>query len=125
LRGSAEPSRARLLLFSLASTDECRAAQQDRHLTSATSDLCYFLQRFIFSLVKSPMNRVPTRFRITRIDIADALRASALLLVILMAITFFAGCATHSDVDSNSVIRKREPDNQIHGEAGVSYGRSG
>jgi hypothetical protein len=69
------------------------------------------------------MNRVPTRFRIDTIGVADMLRASALLLVILMAITFFAGCATRDDVDSNSMIRKQDNDHQIHGEAGVMYGR--
>jgi uncharacterized lipoprotein YajG len=79
------------------------------------------------------MNRVPSAFRVTKIDppspsygaasIADSLGVTAILLVILMTVTFFAGCATKSDTDSNSMIQKQESDHQIHGEAGVMYGR--
>ena len=71
------------------------------------------------------MHRVPSRLRVSKIDMVDILRASALLLVILMAITFFAGCATREDADSSSVIRKQENNREFHGEAGASWGRSG
>jgi hypothetical protein len=47
-------------------------------------------QRFAFSLVKSPVNRIPSAFRVTKIDIADSLGVAAILLVILMAVVFFA-----------------------------------
>lgn len=80
------------------------------------------------------MNRATPRFRINRIDppspsygeasIADVLRASSIVVAILMAITFFAGCVTE-EVDSEGVIRKRETNREIHGEAGAYYGRSG
>ena len=81
------------------------------------------------------MNRARLGFRISKIDppspsygaasIADALRAGALVLLILMAIAFFAGCASREEVGSDGVIRKQEGDHEIHGEAGAYYGRSG
>jgi hypothetical protein len=55
----------------------------------------------------------------------DVLRASSLLLMILMVIIFFTACATREQADSDSMLRKKEPDNEVHGEVGVSYGRSG
>ena len=69
------------------------------------------------------MNRVRLGFRISKIDIADLLRASALLLTILMLIAFFSACANREEADSNSVIRKSEGDHEIRGEVGATYGR--
>lgn len=71
------------------------------------------------------MNRRRLVFRISKIDIVDGLRASALLLTILMAIAFFAGCASREEIGSDGVIRKQEGDHEIHGEVGAIYGRSG
>jgi hypothetical protein len=70
------------------------------------------------------MNRAGFGFRVSKIDIADVLRASALLLLILMTITFFSGCETSKEqADSSSVIQKGPSSGQeVHGEVGAMYG---
>jgi hypothetical protein len=72
------------------------------------------------------MHRGRRGFQISKIDIADALRASALLLLILMTIAFFIGCeANKEEADSNSIMQKApRSGQQVHGEAGVMYGAS-
>ena len=64
--------------------------------------------------------------RINKIDFVDLLRACALVLIILMTITFFAACETTNkeQADSNSVIQKAPSGQEVHGEAGVMYGAS-
>lgn len=73
-------------------------------------------------MVKSPMHK--TRCRISQIDIADLLRIFAILVTIVMAIAFFAGCVTEQ-LDSDGVYRKRDANREIHGGMSVGYGRSG
>jgi hypothetical protein len=51
--------------------------------------LSFSTQRFVYSWVKSPVNRIPSAFRVTKIDIADSLGVAAILVVILMAVVFF------------------------------------
>jgi hypothetical protein len=72
------------------------------------------------------MHRGRRGFQISKIDIADALRASALLLLILMTIAFFTGCETNKQqADSNSIMQKAPSSGQqVHGEAGVMYAAS-
>ena len=72
------------------------------------------------------MNRGRLGTRVSKIDIADVLRASALLLLILMTITFFTGCETNKEqADSNSVIQKAPGSaSEVHGEVGAMYGAS-
>ena len=53
------------------------------------------------------MNRVLLGFR--RVDIVDGLRAGALVLLIVMAITFFAGCVTERLDNEGNVIKKKKP----------------
>jgi hypothetical protein len=62
--------------------------------------------------------------RINKIDFVDILRACALILVIFMTITFFAGCETANkqQADSNSMIQKGPSGQEIHGEVGAMYG---
>ena len=64
--------------------------------------------------------------RINKIDFVDVLRACALILVIFMTITFFAGCETNKEqADSNSVIQKAPSSApEVHGEVGAMYGAS-
>jgi|GEM_PF-1731818 hypothetical protein len=64
--------------------------------------------------------------RINKIDFVDILRACALILVIFMTITFFAGCETANkqEADSNSMIRKAPSGQEVHGEVGAMYGAS-
>jgi hypothetical protein len=71
------------------------------------------------------MNRIRLGFR--RVDVVDGLRAGALLLLILMAITFFAGCVTENIDSEGNVIRKRKVNHQPQGQgqADASYDRSG
>jgi hypothetical protein len=85
-----------------------------------------FSQRFTFAGVKSPMNRTRLGFRISKIDIGEMWRASALLLTILMTIAFFTGCETNKkeQAKSNSVLRETPPGHEIHGEVGAMYGAS-
>ena len=64
------------------------------------------------------MHRVPVGFR--KIDIVDGLRAGALVLLIVMAITFFTGCVTEKIDSEGNVIRKKRETKQ---EAGASYNR--
>lgn len=60
------------------------------------------------------MNRARLGFRIGKVDIADGLRAGALVALIVMAITFFAGCITEEIGPDGSAIRKqkRKPNSQ-------------
>lgn len=60
------------------------------------------------------MNRIRRGFR--RVDIVDGLRAGALVLLIVMAITFFAGCVTERIDSEGNVIRKRKPSPESHRE---------
>ncbi len=53
------------------------------------------------------MNRVLLGFR--RVDVVDGLRAGALVLLIVMAITFFAGCVTERLDNEGNVIKKKKP----------------
>ena len=62
-----------------------------------------------------------------KIDMADVLRASSILAIILMVITFFAACETAKNdrtTDSSSVIREPESGHEVHGEVGAMYGHS-
>jgi hypothetical protein len=59
------------------------------------------------------MNRVLLGFR--RVDIVDGLRAGALVLLIVMAITFFAGCVTERLDNEGNVIKKRKVERQSQG----------
>jgi hypothetical protein len=63
--------------------------------------------------------------RLSRIDIPDFLRASSLLLALLMVIAFFVGCETtkKEQADSNSVLREAPRGGEVHGEVGAMYGR--
>lgn len=70
------------------------------------------------------MNKAGRGFRISKIDIVDALRAFSILLTILMAVAFFAGCANRPEADSHSIIRNHEGDTEIHGDVSAAYGRS-
>jgi hypothetical protein len=69
------------------------------------------------------MNSVRLGFR--KVDIVDGLRASALVLLIVMAITFFAGCVTERIDSEGNVIRKPKADHQSPGQADASSGRNG
>ena len=80
-------------------------------------------QRFSRSLVKHPVTIRDCRVPISKIDIADILRACSLLLLILMAIAFFAGCASNPGADPDSVIQKKERKIDAYGEVGAGYGR--
>ena len=71
------------------------------------------------------MNRVRLLFRISKVDIVDALRAGALVVLIVMTITFFAGCVTEEIGPDGSVIKKRKTNRQTHGEAGAYDDRRG
>jgi hypothetical protein len=73
------------------------------------------------------MKRSRWGFRIRSIDMVETLRAGALLLTILMAITFFAGCESSKpkQAGDNSIIKEPDKGHEIHGEVGAVYGRSG
>ena len=64
--------------------------------------------------------------RINKIDFVDVLRACALILIILMTITFFSACETANkqQADSSSMIQKAPSGQEIHGEVGAMYGAS-
>jgi len=63
------------------------------------------------------------RIRVTRIDFADILRACSLLLLILMAIMFFAACANNPGAEPDAAVRKRDGKVEAYGEVGAGYGR--
>ena len=69
------------------------------------------------------MNRVRLGFR--GVDIVDGLRAGALVLLILMAIAFFADYANREEVGSVGVLRKQESGHEFNGKMGASSDRSG
>jgi hypothetical protein len=73
------------------------------------------------------MKRSRWRFRLRSIDVVESLRASALLLTILMAIAFFAGCESSEpkQANENSIIKEPDKGHEVHGEVGAVYGRSG
>lgn len=86
-----------------------------------------FLQRSAVSRVQSPMSRDQFGFLRRKTGVTEILQASSVLMMILMAIAFFAGCqssAPKNQTDQNSMIREPEGP-QVHGEVGASYGRSG
>jgi hypothetical protein len=66
-------------------------------------------------------------FQVLSIDMVETLRAGALLLTILMAITFFAGCESSKpkQANENSIIKEPDKGHEVHGEVGAVYGRSG
>lgn len=70
------------------------------------------------------MHKLTSRFQIG-MSVVDLLRAFAIGITIVMAITFFSGCITEEIGPDGQPIRKRSSDNQFHGETGVSYGRTG
>jgi hypothetical protein len=73
------------------------------------------------------MRRSRLGFRVRKIDVVETLRAGALLLTILMAITFFAGCESSKpkQANENSIIKEPDKGHEVHGEVGAVYGRSG
>jgi hypothetical protein len=73
------------------------------------------------------VKRAAGGFQIRGIDVVEILRAGALLLTILMAIAFFAGCESSKpkQADENSIIKEPDKSHEVHGEVGAAYGRNG
>ncbi len=70
------------------------------------------------------MPRARFGFLVRKIDMVDLLRVGAVLMTMLMVITFFAGCQTRkNDADSNSIIREGPSGREVHGEVGATYGQ--
>lgn len=63
------------------------------------------------------------RIRVNKVEVADILRACSLLLLILMAIMFFAACANNPGAETDSTVRKRDGKVEAYGEVGAGYGR--
>ncbi len=56
------------------------------------------------------------------------LQGSSVLMVVLMAIAFLAGCENtkpKSQADQNSILKEPDKGRAVHGEVGAMYGRSG
>jgi hypothetical protein len=54
----------------------------------------------------------------SKIGVADVLRAGAILATIVMIAAFFSGCVTEQLDSEGHVIRKRQADHEFHGEMG-------